>query len=250
MESKPLYRLPRIQCAAVHPHIAPRCWFPQERVSGLASVLIRAIRVSLLLFVPGLALNLFAAEKPLYQNDFETAKPGPPPEDMMVLSGDFSIKQDGTNKFLELPGAPLDTFSVQFGPAATNSVTAAATIRGVGKGRRYPTFGVGVYGVAGYRLQVSPGKNALELYKDQTLLGTVEYEWKSGEWLTMRLLAEQLTEGRWKLTGKVWLKGTPEPATALIQAEDRPEQPPSGRASVFGSPFSVTPIQFDDLLVE
>jgi hypothetical protein len=219
-----------------------------HQMTARSSNLFVVIRLYSWLAIFGLAVA--AAEKPLYENDFENAKPGPPPEDMMILSGDFSIKQDGTNKFLELPGTPLDSFSLQFGPAATNSVSAAATIRAVGKGRRYPTFGIGVYGVAGYRLQVSPGKKALEVYKDQTLLGTVDYEWKSGEWLTLRLRSEQLADGRWKISGKAWIKGTPEPATALIQADDHPEQPPSGRASIFGSPFSSTPIQFDDLLVE
>ncbi len=197
-----------------------------------------------------MALAAGAAEKPLYQNDFEAAKIGPPPEDLLVLSGDFSVKQEGTNKFLELPGSPLDTFSMQFGPPETNSVTAGATIRATGKGRRFPIFGVGVYGVAGYRLQVSPGKNALELYKDQALLKTVAYEWKPNDWLTLRLRAERTTEGGWKITGKVWPKGNAEPSSWLIQVEDKPEQPPSGRASIFGSPFSGTPIQFDDLVME
>jgi hypothetical protein len=169
---------------------------------------------------------------------------------MMVLSGDFSIKQDGTNNFLELPGSPLDSFSVQFGPVETNGVTAGATIRATSRGRRFPTFGVGLYGVAGYRLQVSAGKRTVEIYKDQTLLRSVAYEWKSDEWLSVRLRAEPIAEGRWKLTGKVWGKGTPEPGGWLVQLDDSPEQPPSGRASIFGSPFSGTPIQFDDLLVE
>ena len=197
-----------------------------------------------------LALAAAAAEKPLYQNDFEAAKIGPPPDDMMVLSGDFSVKQDGTNKFLELPGTPLDSFSLQFGPSGTNATTAGATIRATGKGRRFPTFGVGVYGVAGYRLQISPGKKALELYKDQSLLKSVAYDWKSDEWLVLRVRGQQTADGRWNVTGKVWQKGSAEPSTWLIQVEDAPEQPPSGRASIFASPFSGTPIDFDDLLVE
>src|SRR4051812_15786278 len=59
----------------------------------------------------------------LYENDFQKAEVGKVPEDMMVLDGNFSVKAEGTNKFLELPGAPLDSFAVQFGPAETNSLS-------------------------------------------------------------------------------------------------------------------------------
>ena len=84
-------------------------------------------------------------------------------------------------------GSPLDTYGVQFGPPEAENIAVFACIKGTAKGRRYPVFGVGLNGVAGYRLQVSPAKKALELYKDQALKATVAYEWKSNDWLSLRL---------------------------------------------------------------
>ena len=82
----------------------------------------------------------------LYQQDFEGLAIDATPEAFMVLSGEFAVKADGTNKFFELPGAPLDSFAVQFGPAEQEDVRVSARIFGTAKGRRSPTFGVGLGG--------------------------------------------------------------------------------------------------------
>jgi hypothetical protein len=55
--------------------------------------------------------------------------------------------------------------------------------------------------------------------------------------------------GAWKIEGKVWVQDGPEPSTWMITADEK-EQPQAGRASVFGSPFAGTPIQFDNFKVE
>ena len=67
---------------------------------------------------------------PLYTNNFESAELDKVPDDMLVLDGAFAVKQDDSNKFLELPGAPLDTFGVLFGPATNANVTVTAKIFG------------------------------------------------------------------------------------------------------------------------
>src|SRR5712671_7416782 len=120
------------------------------------------------LAICSLSLAAFGQTKPLYENNFETAEVGKVPEDFLVLDGGFAVRAEGGNKFLELPGSPLDNFGVQFGPSGNSDVTVSARINGTGKGRRFPTFGVGLNGVAGYRLQVSPAKKLLELYKGDT----------------------------------------------------------------------------------
>src|SRR4051812_32447324 len=103
--------------------------------------------------------SFFAAEaKKLYENNFEKAEVGKVPEDFLVLDGGFAVQQESGNKFLELPGAPLDTFGLLFGPTETNNVSASARIFGTGKGRRFPAFAVGLNGVGGLKLQVSPAK--------------------------------------------------------------------------------------------
>src|SRR5438128_8851958 len=116
--------------------------------------------VELILLI-GLAFGAFAQQaKPLYQNDFEQAALDKVPADFLVLDGGFAVKEEGGNKFLELPGAPLDTYAVQFGPTETSGITVSGRINGAAKGRRYPTFGVGSNGVAGYKLQISPAKKS------------------------------------------------------------------------------------------
>jgi hypothetical protein len=199
----------------------------------------------------GLTTGALAAEpaKPLYDNNFEPAAAGSVPDDLMVLGGEFTVKSAGTNQFLELPGAPLDSFAVQFGPAIKDTVAVSARVFGTSKGRRAPTFGVGLGGVSGWKLQVSPGKKALELLKDQEIKATVNYDWKSGEWTRLRLEIRKLKNGEWQVEGKTWLPGEAEPAGPLISFAER-EEPISGKASILGSPFAGTPIWFDDLRVE
>ena len=194
------------------------------------------------------ALTLLAQPKPLYENNFEQAEVGKVPADFLVLDGAFTVKQEGDNKSLELPGAPLDSFGVQFGPAEVSDIAVSARINGTAKGRRFPVFGVGLNGVAGYKLQISPAKKALDLYKDQELKASVPFEWKSGQWTNLRLQIRKLEDGKWKIEGKAWPQETSEPPKWLVEFDEK-ETPVSGRASVFGSPFSGTPIQFDDFIV-
>jgi hypothetical protein len=185
----------------------------------------------------------------LYENNFENAEIGKVPDDFLVLEGGFVVKQEERNKLLELPGAPLDSFAALFGPTESSNLVVSAAITGTGKGRRYPTFGVGLNGVAGYKLQVSPAKSVLEIYRDQATKASVPFEWKSGEWTLLKLQLRSSKASEWRVEGKAWPKGSPEPAGWMISFEDQ-EPPPSGRPSVFGSPFSGLPIKFDDLVVQ
>jgi len=205
--------------------------------------------VKLLLAVLWPILSSQGQQKLPYQQDFEKEEAGKIPSDFLVLDGAFAVKEENGNKFLELPGAPLDTFAVQFGPAEADNISVSASMCGTAKGRRFPVFGVGLNGVAGYRLQVSPAKNMVELFKDQALKASTSFDWKSGSWLSLRLQVRRGPEGIWKIEGKAWLKGSPEPPQWIISAEEK-EPPQPGRASIFGSPFSGTPIQFDDFVVE
>lgn len=198
-----------------------------------------------------LSIGAFAADapKPLFENNFESADPGKLPDELMVLAGEFAVKGDGTNKFLELPGAPLDSFAVQFGPAELADVAVSVRAFGTAKGRRFPTFGVGLNGVSGYKLQVSPAKKALELLKDQELKASVAFDWKPGTWTNLRLQVRKVKEGEWRIEGKAWQQGSVEPGEWSISLDEK-EEPIAGKASVMGSPFSGTPICFDDLKVE
>ena len=212
------------------------------RFEKIGMKLLLALSVLLLVVRPALAQQV------LYQQDFEKIEIGKLPEDFLVLDGDFSVKQEGTNKFLELPGAPLETYAVQFGPAREDGVSIQARIRSSSKGRRFPVFGVGLNGVAGYKLRVAPAKNQLGLCKDQEVKATADWQWKSGTWAFLKLQVPKNKEGGWLISGKAWSESDKEPDKWLVTWLEK-DKPPAARPSVLASPFAGTPIQFDDIVV-
>ena len=209
----------------------------------------RALRVGGLFLAAVLGLAAARAEdpKPLYTNNFSQVETGKAPEDFLILDGGWIVKEEGGGKVLELPGAPLDTYGALFGPTTKSDIAVTARVLSTKKGRRFPTFGLGLNGQSGYRLQVAPGKGELELYHGDDLLAHVPFEWKSGEWTLLRL---QITHSGavWKVAGKAWSKGTPEPEQPLITSTEDKEPAP-GRSAIWGSPYATTPIQFTDLVV-
>jgi hypothetical protein len=184
--------------------------------------------------------------KILYENNFEKAALEKVPEDMLVLDGGFAVKQEGENKFLELPGAPLESFGVLFGPTETADASASARFFATGKGRRFPTFGLGLNGVGGYKLQISPGKKQLELFKGEDVVGSKEFDWQGNNGWTMVQLQVRKTGDGVQVEGKAWKLGAAEPKEWQISFTDK-SPAPAGRASIWGNPFSGTPIRFDDL---
>jgi len=200
----------------------------------------------------GLALVLAfepAKAQVLYTNGFDKADLGKVPDDMLVLDGGFAVKEESGNKFLELPGAPLETFGVLFGPTDTNGLAVAARIRSAGKGRRFPTFSVGLNGVGGYKLQLAPAKKLLELVKGEEIVANAPFTWESGSWTLLKLQSRKGNDGTLKVEGKAWKQGDAEPKGWMI-SRDESAAVPAGRPSVWGMPFAGTPIQFDDLKVE
>ena len=204
-----------------------------------------------LALLAGLSACLNAAEsKPSYENNFQQAAPGPLPDsEFLILDGAFEIKQDGDQKFIELPGAPLDTFGVLFGPTQVDGVIASARIHGTKQGRRFPTFAIGLNGAGGYRLQVSPAKRQVELLKGDESVASAPFDWLSDTWTEVRLQVRKVKEGAWRVEGKAWAQGKPEPTTWQVAADESTTPPAAGRASIWGAPFATTPIRFDDLRV-
>lgn len=188
----------------------------------------------------------FAAPAVIYTNNFESAALDKVPDDMLVLDGAFAVKQDNGNKFLELPGAPLDTFGLLFGSTTNANVTVTAKIYGTGKGRRFPTFGVGLNGAGGYKVKIAPSKNVLELYKGDDVIATAPFKWKSATWTNIKMQVRAEGSDRWVIEGKAWEALAAEPQKwDLSFTEKTPPSP--GRASITGSPYSGQPILFDDL---
>tara|TARA_B100000586_G_scaffold59160_1_gene40633 strand:+ start:2788 stop:3525 length:738 start_codon:yes stop_codon:yes gene_type:complete len=204
--------------------------------------------LSRFLLTLGLSALTTHATEPLYQTNFEKTELGEVPDDFLVLDGAFEVKEQGGNKFLELPGAPLDAFGFMFGPSARHGNEIIARMFGTKKGRRYPVFGVALNGVNGYRLQVAPAKRAIELIKGSTVVAKVPFRWGGGEWLRLALRVQQTSDVEWTISGKVWVDGKAVPANPTITHKETKE-PRNGKPSIWGSPYSGTPIRYDDIIV-
>ncbi len=195
------------------------------------------------------ATALFAADSgPVFTEDFEKGEVGKVPEGFLVLAGGFAIQEEKGNKFLELPGAPLDSFGVMFGPNEKAGSSATARVLATKKGRKFPAFGLSLQGAGGYRLQVSAAKEKLEIFKGDIAQTSVDYSWMSGVWTRLRIQINEGANGKWVVEGKAWPDGQPEPKDWMISLE-LPEEPAKGRPAVWGNPFSGTPIRFDDLAI-
>ena len=98
-------------------------------------------------------------------------------------------------------------------------------------------------------MTVAPAKKAVELYRGETLLGSVPFDWKSGKWTTARIELRKTGDAEWTVKGFVWQEGSEQPKEPTISAV-QDAAPPNGRAAVYGMPYAGTPIRFDDLKVE
>ena len=194
------------------------------------------------------ALTFQARAGDLFFESFSRAKLGSAPSGLLVLGGQFSVKQVGKERFLELAGKPLDLHAVMFGPAKKDGVAVEARVFGLRKGRRsFPAFGVGLNGVSGYRLMVSPAKEQLELYKGDGIVKAVPFVWKPDRWTRLHFQC-QPTGDAWALAAKVWPESEKEPAGWSLSWKEK-APPLAGRATIWGAPYAGTPIRFDDLKV-
>lgn len=197
------------------------------------------------------ASALLAAEtgKILYANDFSKGEVGKLPEDMLLLDGGFAVQEVSGNKVLQLPGAPLETYGVLFGPTETANVIATARVHSTKKGRREPAFALGLNGNNGYKLQISAAKKLVELYKGEDVVAKESFTWESDSWTMLKLQVRKVKDGEFVVEGKAWKEGSPEPAKWSVTHAETAE-PLSGRASIWGNPFAGTPIEFDDLRLQ
>src|ERR1051325_178760 len=225
-----------------------------RKVFWNVGVFIYSLRCCAPAVIPSLslcAMTAFAAERPaqvLYQNDFAKAEVGKLPEELLLLDGGFAVQEVNGNKVLQLPGAPLETFGVLFGPTESTNVAASARVHSTRKGRREPAFALGLNGNAGYKLQISAAKKLVELYRGDDVVSKEPFAWESDSWTMLKLQVRKVKDGEFAIEGKAWKQGTPEPEKWTISYTEKSEPIP-GRASIWGNPFAGTPIDFDDLMV-
>ena len=104
----------------------------------------------------------------VYFNNFEHAAKGKPGDEFTILNGDFSIREEAGNSFLELPGDPLDTFGLLFGPGDSPALDVSARIWADSAGKRLPEFGIGSNDTSGYKLWLWPANGTIDCAKPTT----------------------------------------------------------------------------------
>jgi hypothetical protein len=226
----------------------------REDVSADRMVFSAPLRLGVLalnaLVMLGVTLSAGAAEtsKAIYQNDFSKGEVGKLPEEMLLLDGGFAVQEVSGNKVLQLPGAPLETFGVLFGPTEASGLAASVRVHSTKKGRREPAFALGLNGNAGYKLQISAAKKLVELYKGDDVVARAPFAWESDSWTMLKLQVRKVKDNEFAVEGRAWKQGTPEPGSWTVTHTETVE-PTAGRASIWGNPFAGTPIDFDDIVV-
>lgn len=199
-------------------------------------------------FLAAVELQIQSADPIIFSQNFENLQEDKIPDDIVIVDGKFSIKSENNNKFLELAGAPLDNFGVLFGPEIESDVSVIARFYSESTGKRYPSFCVGLFGISGIKLRVSPGRRAIEILYGEQIKSFTPFEWKEKKWVWLNLTVkkDKKRERSFLIEGIVWYDG--EEKKYFIKSEFS-ELPPPGKASVWGIPYSTKPIRFDDLKI-
>ncbi len=181
------------------------------------------------------------------KQDFSSLPEGPLPDELMVIEGAFTIVAEGENKMLQLGIEPLTEGGVLLGKSLKQGGTVKAKVRASSKRRSFPRFSVGIGGTSGYRCRIAPAEKLLEINKEDTRLAKADFIWKSDAWFWMEIsVLPAPAAGQWSIEGRCWEDGQPRPETPQV-THTATEQPPNGKASVWGAPFSEKPIFFDDI---
>lgn len=189
------------------------------------------------------------AETRNYEFNFEDWQVGQLKEDAFVVDGKFTVAEKDGNKSLAVEVGELVEASVLLGDSAKGSATVQTKVLATRQGRLQPRFGIGVHGVSGYRLMVSPAKKQLELVKSEETIKSIPLDWTSGSWINIKLQVTRIGEKQWKVECKSWADGAEEPKEAQISHEDNTLRG-QGKCSLLATPYSGTPIYFDEVKIQ
>lgn len=211
-----------------------------------------------LLVLPLVFCSLLFAESPpvippppppaeVVKEDFQKRDVGALPDELMVIEGAFEIIAEGDNKLLQLGVEPMTEGGVLLGKSMKKGGTVKAKIKASSKRRSFPRVAVGMGGTSGYRFKIVPAEKIVEFVKEDARLAKADFAWKTDVWYWIELSVLPATEaGKWNIEGRAWEDGQERPATATL-THAVTDAPTSGKASIWGAPFSEKPIQFDDI---
>jgi hypothetical protein len=210
------------------------------------------MRIPILISLVALLGGAVAAEEPVaFVEDFDKVAVGEVPEDVMEIEGEFAVVEEAGEKFLRVGIEPLTENGIILGPSMKAGGRIEAKIRAYKKRRSYPRFGVGLHGISGYRLRVVPSGGTVELLRNEEVVASEKFEWKADVWTNLKLEIKAAGDA-WSIRGWVWPVADgdqgKQPEKATIEHSDK-EAPGQGKASVWGSPYSGRPIDFDEVKV-
>jgi hypothetical protein len=178
----------------------------------------------------------------------DTWEEGVPPEDLFVLDGTVKIVTKDGSKAVMIDPVPIVDAGFQIGQSAAGTAIVEARFLASKRGRSYPRFGVSVHGLTGYRLYVNCSRKTLELIHQDTVVKSCPFTWTSETWTSIKLEAILGKDNQWHLGGKAWPSSSPEPADPmLIHQEPREKLKGNGKVTLWGTPFSETPIYLDNI---
>lgn len=201
------------------------------------------------LFAFLLALGLGTASAEEVVERFDDRETGYPPEELFVIDGNFDVVAQGEGKVLRLKADPIIECGVLFGKSSKGAMTAEAKVLASKRGRRsFPRFGLGIHGVSGHRVRVTPARKCIELVHEEEVVTTAPFTWKSGEWCHLKLKIS-LEEDKATLEAWAWMEGDEAPQKPSLTHESEASASGQGKASVWGTPYSGKEILYDDLKV-
>ena len=204
------------------------------------------------LLATGLAIADEAEKKKAtFEEDFDKVEVGGEPEEVMQIEGEFTVVEEDGKKFLRVGAAPLAENGIVLGPSMKGGGAIEAKIRSFKTRRSYPRFAIGLHGISGYRLRLVPSTGVVELLKDEEVVVSEKFDWRADDWTNLKLEIAKDGEA-WAIRGWVWPVAEGDegkrPEKPTISHSDK-EAPGQGKGSLWASPYSGKPVDFDDVKV-
>lgn len=208
------------------------------------------MKKALVCLLAAAALPATAQEMKKFDINCDAWTAGEVPAEVFVLDGKVSIAdKDGGKAIMIDPGTELVEASAQLGDSAAGNALIQARVFASKKGRSSPRFGISVHGMNGPRLYVNPAKKQIELVRGDQSLATAPFAWTSDAWLNLRLEVTKGEGDKWIAKAYAWPDKTEKPAEAQLK-QDVVGLKGQGKCTLWATPYSNTPIYFDDLHIE
>jgi len=194
------------------------------------------------------ACGYAADERKKARFDCEAWAEGDVPKEVFVVDGTIKIASKDGGKAIMIAPEPITDATAQIGESSRGASSIQARVFATKRGRSTPRVGVSVHGLSGHRLMLNLAKKQLELSFANEVVATAPYVWTSDAWTKMSLVVSKKSETEWVIEGKAWQADGEEPKEPQLKstAADLKAQ---GKCAIWGSPFSETPIYFDDIAV-